>query len=583
MGYTQQEIHEAGLDDFRVFLCEVWAYLGLPKPTKVQLDLAYNLQHAPRRFILQAFRGVGKSWITVAYVCWRLFLNPQMKILVVSANDALASDFTKFCLQLISGIPILQHLAPRPGQKESALKFEVGPATDSKDPSVKSAGIKGQITGNRADLIVADDIEVPKNSLTHSGRELLAHLVKEFDAVLKPGGEVLYLGTPQVEASLYRRLIPRGYTTRIWPVEVPAKPESYGSNLAPFVQRMIDAGVAAGTPTDPERFPREEIDERRLSYGFTGFALQFMLDTTPAEVERHPLKTKDLLIHDVDPDVGHVKIVWGSAPEQVIQDLLSGGFDGDCYLRPAWKSLEMVPYQGTVMAIDPSGRGQDETAYAIVRYLNGMLYLVAAGGFKDGFGEDTLRSLARLMIRHRVNVWFAEENFGGGMFAELLKPVVIAEALKARGRKDDPDPKAAAARFDDEWDGWSSTNKEMRILDTLGPVIRQHRLVVDRRVIEDDIAQMQDRERFSLVYQMTRMARIKGCLPNEDRLEAVSMAVSYWTDRMARDKDKALDQHRESVLDDELKKFLKNAMHVGRGLGPAGRNHNWNNHRRGRR
>jgi hypothetical protein len=585
LGYTEQEITEAGLDDFRVFLRQVWDYLNLPPPTAVQNDMAYNLQHAPRRFILQAFRGIGKSWITVAYVCWRLFLNPQLKILVVSANDSLASDFTKFCLQLINGMPLLQHLAPRPGQKESALKFDVGPAHDSKDPSVKSAGINGQITGNRADIIIADDIEVPKNSYTHILREKLSELVKEFDAVLKPGGTVIYLGTPQAENSLYRRLIPRGYKTRIWPVEIPLKPESYGDNLAPFIVKMIERGAKPGTPVEPLRFPREEIEERRASYGYSGFALQFMLDTTPADAERHPLKTKDLIIHDIDSDVGHVKIVWGSAPEQTIQDLLSGGFDGDRYVRPAWKSLEMVPYQGTVMAIDPSGRGQDETAYAIVRYLNGMLYLVAVGGFTDGFGEETLRSLARLMIRHRVNTWVAEENYGGGMFAQLLKPYIAAEAEAARTRKENPDPNAAAARFDEEYDGWSSTNKEMRILDTLEPVMRQHRLVVDRSVIEAEMRQQQDRERYSFIYQMTRMARLKGCLANEDRLEAVSMAVGYWTERMARDKDKALDAHKESLLDDELRKFMDNAFHVGAIARPGqSGNLNWTTHRgKGRR
>jgi hypothetical protein len=48
--YTQEEIEATGLDDFRVFLRQVWDYLGLPPPTPVQNDMAYNLQHGPRRF-----------------------------------------------------------------------------------------------------------------------------------------------------------------------------------------------------------------------------------------------------------------------------------------------------------------------------------------------------------------------------------------------------------------------------------------------------------------------------------------------------------------------------------------------------
>jgi hypothetical protein len=551
--YTKEEIQEAGLDDFRVFLRQVWDHLVLPKPTPVQNDIAKNLQFGPRRLIIEAFRGVGKSWITVAFVLWLLFNDPQLKILVVSANQKLADDFTKFTRQLIDEMPLLQHLKPKPGDLDRADKFNVGPATASKDPSVKSAGITGQITGNRADIIIPDDIEVPKNSYTHLLRERLSELVKEFDAVLKPGGRVVYLGTPQSESSLYNRLPNRGYEIRIWPIAIPEKIEAYAGRLAKYVQRLIEKGAKPGTPIDPVRFSAEEIAERRASYGASGFALQFMLDTNPSEVEKHPLKTKDLLVHDVDADLGHVKMVWGS--ESVIQDLQSGGFDGDCYVRPAWKSDEMVPWQGTVMAIDPSGRGQDETAYAIVRYCHGMLYLVDVGGFKDGFGEGTLRSLAAAMIRHKVNYWFAEENYGGGMFAELLKPVIVKVAEEAQ---------AGAARFDDEYDGWASSQKEMRILDTLQPVLQSHRLVVDRRVIEKDLQQQADDSRYSFIQQLTRMARIKDCLPNEDRLEAVSMACSYWREKMARDKDKALEGHKAALLDAELRRYRQNAISVGK-------------------
>jgi hypothetical protein len=560
--YSKQDIEEAGLNDFRVLLRQVWDHLSLPNPTPVQNDIAHYLQHGPRRLIIQGFRGVGKSWITVAYVLWLLLLDPQLKILVVSANEKLAQDFTKFCRQLIDGMPLLQHLQPRPGQRDNATAFDVGPATESKDPSVKSAGITGQITGNRADVIVPDDIEVPKNSHTFLLRSRLGDLIKEFDAVLKPGGKVRYLGTPQTEDTVYSKLSnERGYSVRIWPVQVPSSPEMYGDRLAPFVVRMMQKGKPAGTPVEPMRFGLEEIAERKLSYGLSGFALQFMLDTNPSDADKHPLKTRDLIIGETDEEVGWVKLVWGS--EKVIQDLQSGGFDGDCYMAPVWRSDEMVPYQGTVMAIDPSGKGADETAYAIVRYLNGMLYLVDVGGFTDGFGEATLRSLAMKMVRHRVNYWIAEENYGGGMFVQLLKPVIIAVAKELKLDPENPDPKARPASFDEEYDGWASTQKELRILDTLQPVLSSHRLVVDRRVIETDLKQQQDKERYSFVHQMTRMARLKGCLPNEDRLEAVSMACSYWTERMSRDKNKALEDHKANLLDQELKKFMQSAFKVG--------------------
>lgn len=527
-----------------MFLCEVWAFLNLPKPTPVQLDMAYNLQHAPRRFVIQAFRGVGKSWILVAFCLWHLFLDPQKKIMVVSASQNLADDFSRFCKQLINGMPLLQHLRPNGDQKDSGIAFEVGPALPSKDPSLKSVGITGQLTGSRADIIVADDIEIPKNSQTHLLRERLAELVKEFDAVLKPDGRVIYLGTPQVEASLYSRLPERGYVIRIWPAEIPKNPDLYHGRLAEFVTDRIAAGWAAGRPLDPRRFDEEELYERKLSYGRVGYALQFMLDTSPSDADAHPLKCKDLLVTSMDPEMGPVRLVWGSDRSQVIQDLMCGGYEGDHYLTPIWRADEMEKWQGSVMAIDPSGRGKDETGYAIVRYLYGRLYLVASGGFTDGFGVTTLETLAKIAKRHRVNDVIVEDNYGGGMFSQLLRPYLAKEG---------------GGSIDTEWDAWSKGQKELRIMDTLEPLIASHKLVVDRAVIEADLITQSETPYYSLIFQMTRMARLKGALAHEDRLEALSMACAYHLERMARDEEKVHQQHKDKLLDAELRKFMAHA------------------------
>lgn len=547
--YSLLEIAEAGLDDFRVFLCQVWDHLGLPTPTPVQLDFAYNLQHGERRQVLEAFRGVGKSWITAAFVLWLLFIDPQRKIIVVSASQALADNFSIFCKALIHDMPLLQHLRPRGNQRDSNLAFDVGPATPDPAPSVKSAGLTGQITGSRADYIIADDIEVPKNSYTHILRERTAELVKEFDAILKPGGRVYYLGTPQVEASLYNKLPKRGYKVIVWPAEIPVNIDSYHGTLAPFIVDLMAHGAPAGEPVEPTRFPRSELDERLASYGASGYALQFMLNTNPSEIDKHPLKLRNLIIQDVDADQGHVKLVWGQDREQVLQTLSAGGFDGDVYLMPAWKSDEMAKFTGTVMAIDPSGRGADETAYAIVRFLYGQLFLIDCGGYREGFSEATLMALAAKCARHKVNDIICEENYGGGMFTQLLKPHVH---------------KLCMARFVEQEDiNWSKGQKELRIMDVMEPLLQSHRLVVDRRVIEADLKVQEDTERYSLVYQITRMSRQRGALPNEDRLEAVSMACAYWVERMDRDKDKMHEKHKEEMLDEELKRFMEGSFSFG--------------------
>jgi hypothetical protein len=298
------EVPEA-LHDFRNFLYLVWKHLNLPNPTPVQYDIADFLQTAPRRSIIQAFRGVGKSYVTSAYVVHKLLMDPDIKIMVVSASKERADSFSTFTQRLITELPMTQHLVAKGDQRWSKIAFDVAPAMASHSPSVKSVGITGQLTGSRADIIIADDVEVPSNTQTNAMREKLSELVKEFDAVLKPDGRILYLGTPQCEDSLYVALQDRGYVARIWPARYPSIEKinkSYQERFAPFLlDKLQEDEELEGHSTDPQRFDDEDLLERELSYGRSGFALQFQLDTSLSDTERYPLKLADLICMSVDP------------------------------------------------------------------------------------------------------------------------------------------------------------------------------------------------------------------------------------------------------------------------------------------
>jgi hypothetical protein len=534
------------LTDFRVFAYLVWQHLNLPEPTPVQYDICQYLQHGPKRSIIQAFRGVGKSFLTSAYVLWVLLNDPQKKILVVSASKERADAFSTFVKRLINEMPLLAHLKPKEGQRDSVISFDVGPAIADHSPSVKSVGITGQLTGSRADIIVADDIETPGNSATQMMRDKLSELVKEFDSVLKPldHSRIIYLGTPQLEMSLYNALAERGYETRIWPALYPELPKipSYQGKLAPKITQAIEKdALVVGKPTDPRRFGEEDLLERRASYGRAGFALQFMLDTSLSDADRYPLKVQDLVVMNLNPTMAHTKVVWAAAPELCINDLPNVALTGDRYYRPMWHEKEMAEYTGCVMAIDPSGRGQDETGYAIVKVLAGTMYLVAAGGLSGGYSDQTLESLSRLAKKHSVNHVIVESNFGDGMYTKLLTPIMskhhrcLVEEVR------------------------HSTQKEMRIIDTLEPVLSNHRMVVDQRVIEEDFNSASD-VKYSLFYQMTRITKDRGALIHDDRLDALSMAVGYWVEHMARDQDKSVQAIKDKALKGELKDFMKHVL-----------------------
>ena len=275
-------------EDFRYFLVVVWKHLQLPNPTPVQLDIAEYMQDGPKRRIIEAFRGVGKSWMAAAYVLWLLRNDPQKKIMVVSASKMRADDFAQFCLRLIREMDILKCLEPdRDEQRSASNRFDVRPATPDQSPSVKSVGIFGQLTGSRADLILADDCEVPNTAWTVGMREKLIVSVGEFNAILKPGGEIMFLGTPQTEESIYNKLQTKGYECRIWPSRYPKKPQKYGASLAPMI--LENCVELVNKPTDPDRFNELDLIQREASYGKSQFTLQFQLDTTLSDLNRFPL------------------------------------------------------------------------------------------------------------------------------------------------------------------------------------------------------------------------------------------------------------------------------------------------------
>jgi len=532
------------LKDFRNFLFLIWKHLNLPEPTPIQYNIADFMQGDDKRVIIEAFRGVGKSWICSAYVVHQLFLNPSLNFLVVSASKTRSDDFSTFTLRLIHEVPFLAHLKPNDKQRFSKISFDVGPAPASHAPSVKSLGVTSQLTGSRADIIIADDIEVANNSATQAMREKLSEQVKEFDAILKPedSSKIIFLGTPQTEDSIYNKLQERGYKARIWPAKY-VTPQSNEKGYNGAVKAICVDSEKEGKATEPTRFSDIDLLEREMSYGRSGFAMQFMLDTRLSDTDRHPLKLNDLIVADIDKELAPEKLVWAQAPDLVWDGSVPNvGFSGDRYYRPFKAVGEHIPFTGSVLAIDPSGRGKDETGYAVVKMLNGMLFVPDAGGLQGGYSEETLKTLAMIAKNHQVNAIVVESNFGDGMFNEIFKPVLT---------------KVHPCTMEEVR---HNIQKERRIIDTLEPIMNQHRLIISPEVIRKDFETAQGyppelQLRYQLMYQMSRITRDRGAITHDDRLDALSIAVNYWTEQMAQDAEDNIANRKAELLNKELQAF----------------------------
>jgi hypothetical protein len=508
-------------DDFKLFLQALWRELDLPNPTRAQYAIADYLQHGPKRLQIQAFRGVGKSWITGAFVLWTLFNNPEKKIMIISASKERADNMSIFLQKLIIETPWLVHLRPKSDDSRwSRISFDVA-CSPHQAPSVKSVGITGQLTGSRADLMILDDIEVPGNSMTEFMREKLLQLCTEAESILTPKNDsrIMFLGTPQTTFTVYRKLAERAYKPFVWPARYPRKVAQYEGLLAPQLVEDIDGGAESWQVTD-DRFDNEDLIEREASMGRSNFMLQFMLDTSLSDAEKFPLKCSDLIVTSVNPTTAPESIVWCSDPQNVIKDLPIVGLPGDYFYSPMQLQGTWDPYTETICSVDPSGRGSDETAAAYISQRNGFLYLHDMRAYRDGYSDNTLLDILKGCKKYGVTKLLIETNFGDGIVSELFrkhlqqtKQNIDIEEVRANVRKED------------------------RIIDSLEPILNQHRLVIDRSVIEWDFksnpqAAPEERLLYMLFYQMSRMCREKGAIRHDDRIDCLAQGVQYYTDAM---------------------------------------------------
>ena len=549
-------------DDFKMFLTALWEQLDLPPPTRAQYAIADYLQSGPKRLQIQAFRGVGKSWITGAFVLWTLFNDPERKIMIISASKERADNMSIFLQKLIIETPWLEHLRPKSDDSRwSRISFDVN-CSPHQAPSVKSVGITGQLTGSRADLMILDDIEVPGNSMTELMREKLLQLCTEAESILTPKDDsrIMYLGTPQTTFTVYRKLAERNYRPFVWPSRYTRKNKlsQYEGLLAPQIVEDIDNGVTEWDVTDPDRFANDDLLEREASMGRSNYMLQFQLDTSLSDAEKFPLKMADLVVTSVNPDSAPDTCIWCSDRTNIIKELPTVGLPGDYFYAPMQLQGESTPYTETICSVDPSGRGSDETAAAFISQKNGFLYLHEMRAYRDGYSDSTLLDILRGCKKYNVTKLLIESNFGDGIVSELFK-----KHIQQTNQSIDIEETRANVR------------KEDRIIDSLEPVLNQHRLVVDKSVINWDYNSNKDeapelRLMYMLFYQMSRMCREKGAVKHDDRIDCLAQGVKYFTDALSISAFEQVKLRKQEDWNSLLEDFLDNphssANHIAFGM-----------------
>ena len=571
------------------FLFKTWRTLGLPDPTPLQYDFIEYLNEGlawrqvneeaagggeGARKILMAFRGAAKTYVCTTNAVFRLRENPLEEALVVSATDGFASAISTMAFQMVTQFDWLAgDMAPSSIQRQSALAFDVrGARTASKDASFTARGIFGQITGLRATLIIGDDLETPNTSETETKRTNLRHRMSELGgAIIKPGGDILLLGTAQTEQTVYKDYADgKGYQLAIYPIRYPRpsmdpkKDEArhYGNRLAPLLQaKLRENPLLAGTATEPSRFDERDIMRRQTEWGTTEFQRQFLMWMNAGADRLYPLKLKDLIALDIAPPLPGkpsvsipATLTWSTMREHRVRDMPTDSLPGDGSVHYPLGQDVWLPAEETICAVDPSGEGEDETAWAIVAGLGGRVYLLKQGFSLEGHTEGTLKKIAADCAEWGVQLVRSESNFGQGMFSSLLRPHLNSAGCKA----DVEDVRASG-----------QTHKERRIVETLEPLITSHRLVVNTGVFREDFPvdypQVEEAKRrfYRLTYQLTRMTKVRGAVKHDDRVDSLASACGYFHERLQRALDKEHDHSKDRALELEAEKIIAARIKAG--------------------
>jgi hypothetical protein len=245
--------------------------------------LAARWQEGERELLLLAFRSSGKSTLVGLFCAWLLSRNPDLRILVLAGDFALAKKMVRNVKRIIERHPLTAGLKPTRSDHWASDQFTVRRRAELRDPSMLAKGIAANITGLRADVVICDDVEVPNTCDTAPKRaDLRAHL-RELEYVLVPGGLQVFVGTPHTYYSIYAAE-PRPELGEARPL------------LAGFHRLEVPLLDERGRSRWSERFTPERIEAIRRRTGPAKFDSQMMLrprSITEDRLDPHRLRVYD--------------------------------------------------------------------------------------------------------------------------------------------------------------------------------------------------------------------------------------------------------------------------------------------------
>jgi hypothetical protein len=168
---------------------------------------------SPKRLLLNVPPEHAKSTvITVNYCVYRIAMDPNIKITIVSKTQERAKEYLYSIKQRLSHERWAKMQAvygSAGGWKEDADTWKadriyLSRDSTEKDPTVQALGVGGQITGARSNLIILDDVVTTSNA--HEWEKQLLWLQRDVVTRLGDNGKLLIVGTRIASNDLYREI-----------------------------------------------------------------------------------------------------------------------------------------------------------------------------------------------------------------------------------------------------------------------------------------------------------------------------------------------------------------------------------------
>lgn len=518
-----------------------------------------------RAMTIMAQRSQSKSTLLACAAVYMLIHNPHYRVGVCMPTEKLAKALIRLITQTFELLPELAETFlpdPRAGDRANTEEWDIHHSLKGvdKSPSVGAVSMMGSLQGRRMDFACCDDLEQDKLARTAEMREILLSKSNDLNAICL--GRIVYLGTPQTEESIYFTLADRGTSTYVWPGRYPTRAEVpyYRGTLAPYIVKHMEADPSLqtgggpdgsrGQVTCPEYLTEKVHRDMELAGGPAWYELQYMLNITKSASSAKALKSRDVVVVE-HGSTFPVRVDKGMGPS-FIHKHMSGGKLHELSLPSSFSDERKAPVIRAY--VDPAAGGSvsgDRTAFAVCGLVAGNVVLLSYGSFPGGYDKQGLYKLAEALCPHKPVSITIEKNMGYGAFKEVFQPIMLEVAQK-HGFQPGVDEELVKGQ------------KELRIIETLAPVMARGSLWVTARAISEEDQYLEGipagkGASYSLWHQLNNITRAKGCLAHDDSVESLASCVNLFREELALDADKvakSIQKNAHKQMTKEMLDFL---------------------------